>query len=80
MKTLPAIIMGVLFWTSIFFVVYANIKADEAEKQTIQAELNLELAREKVDKANNEEQKARDALAKAKIEISQLKRQLENCK
>lgn len=74
------IILGVLFWISIFFVVYANIKANQAEKQTIQAELMLELAKENERKAIEEEQKILIALTKAKEEISQLRSELKNCK
>lgn len=62
-----AMVLGFAMLVCIFFVVYANIKANEAEKQTIQAELNLELAKENEAKAKEEEQKAVEAAAKARI-------------
>lgn len=62
-----AMVLGFAMLVCIFFVVYANIKANEAEKQTIQAQLNLELAKENEAKAKEEEQKAVEAAAKARI-------------
>ncbi|MEO9967863.1 MAG: High-affnity carbon uptake protein Hat/HatR [Reichenbachiella sp.] len=62
-----AMVLGFAMLICIFFVVYANIKANEAEKQTIQAKLNLELAKENEAKAKEEEQKAVEAAAKARI-------------
>lgn len=63
-----AMVLGFAMLICIFFVVYANIKANEAEKQTLQAELNLKLAKEQEAKALEQEKKATEAAARALIE------------
>lgn len=77
------IIIGVLSLFIVFFVLYANIKANEAEKQVIMAQRNLELAKENEAKAKAEEQKAVEAAALALIEqkkAEELQKQLDDCK
>lgn len=77
------IIIGILAFISIFLVVFANIKAEEANKQTMQAQLNLELANQNMTIAKEEERKAVEAAATARIaerKASQLQEQLDNCK
>lgn len=77
------ILIGLLALVSVFFVVYANIKANEAEKQRLQAELNIKLAYEQEAKAKAQEQKATEAAAKALIEqkkAENLEEQLKNCR
>jgi WD40 repeat protein/energy-coupling factor transporter ATP-binding protein EcfA2 len=63
-----AIFLGLAALISIFFVVWAQIKASEAVKATLQAEQNMELALENEAKAKQQEQKAIDAAAQALIE------------
>ena len=75
-----AIVLGLAMLISIFFVVFANIKANEAEKQTIQAQLNLELAKENESKAKEQEQKAVEQAALAKIAERKAKEQEELAK
>lgn len=80
---LKNIIIGVLAFVTVFFVVYANIKATEAERQTLLAEMNLKLAKENEEKAKLEEQKAAEQAALATIEAQnarKLEQELENCK
>ncbi|WP_420582773.1 hypothetical protein [Reichenbachiella sp.] len=77
------IIIGVLSFLIVFFVLFANIKASEAEKQSIQAELNLKLAMENETKAKAEQENATKAaaqLAIAEQKVEELKRALEVCK
>ncbi|MEO9964703.1 MAG: hypothetical protein ABJF11_02875 [Reichenbachiella sp.] len=61
------ILIGFLILVSAFFIVFANIKANEAEKSAMQAQLNLELAIENEAKAKAQEQKAVEAAAMARI-------------
>lgn len=63
-----AIVLAFAMLVSIFFVVLSQIKADEADKKTIEAEINLRQAEENAEKAKEEEQKAVEAAAKARIE------------
>ncbi|UXX79320.1 High-affnity carbon uptake protein Hat/HatR [Reichenbachiella carrageenanivorans] len=63
-----AIVLAFAMLVSIFFVVLSQIKADEADKKTIEAEINLRQAEENAAKAKEEEQKAVEAAAKARIE------------
>jgi len=77
------IIIGVLVFISAFLVVYANIKAKDAEKQTIMAQLNLELAKENEAEAREQERRAVEAAARALIEqrkAEELQIQLDECK
>ncbi|SMD36978.1 hypothetical protein SAMN04488029_3172 [Reichenbachiella faecimaris] len=77
------IIIGVLSLFIVFFVVYANIKAKEAEKQVAMAQSNLELAEENAALAKAEEKKATEAAAMALVEqqkVQKLREQLEDCK
>lgn len=62
-----AMVLGFAMLICIFFVVYANIKSNEAQKQTLQAQLNLELAKENEAKAKEQEEKAVEQAALAKI-------------
>ncbi|WP_420579762.1 High-affnity carbon uptake protein Hat/HatR [Reichenbachiella sp.] len=62
-----AMVLGFAMLVCIFFVVFANIKAGEAEKQTIQAQINLELAKENEAKAEAESERATKAAAEARI-------------
>ncbi|WP_422360327.1 hypothetical protein [Reichenbachiella sp.] len=76
------IAIGVLSFLIVFFVLYANIKANEAEKQSILAELNLKLAEENETKAREQEQKAVEMAARAMIEqkkAEELQSQLDKC-
>lgn len=63
-----AIVLAFAMLVSIFFVVLSQIKADEADKKTIEAEINLRKAKENEAKAIEQEQKASEAAAKALIE------------
>lgn len=76
------ITIGVLSFLIVFFVLFANIKANEAEKIAIQSELNLKLAKENEAKAREQEQKAVEMAARAMIEQSkaeELQAQLAEC-
>lgn len=77
------IIIGILVLVSAFFIVLSNIKAEEAEKQTLAAEVSLRKAEENEAKAREQEQKATEAAAKALIEqrkTENLQAQLDKCK
>lgn len=77
------VIIGFLTATFVFFVVFANIKAKEAERQVIEAQMNLELAKENEAKAKAEQQIALEASAKVtllKNKILKLEEQLANCR
>ncbi|MEP3388889.1 MAG: High-affnity carbon uptake protein Hat/HatR [Reichenbachiella sp.] len=63
-----AMVLGFAMLVCIFFVVFANIKAEEATKQTLLAELNLKKAEENEAKAKDQEKKATEAAARALIE------------
>ncbi|MEP3389222.1 MAG: hypothetical protein ABJO02_13595 [Reichenbachiella sp.] len=76
------ITIGVLSFLIVFFVLFANIKANEAEKQAILAEQNLELAERNEAKAREQEQKAVEMAARAMIEqnkAEELQAQLAEC-
>ncbi|MDW3209066.1 MAG: hypothetical protein R8N23_04320 [Reichenbachiella sp.] len=76
------ITIGVLSFLIVFFVLFANIKANEAVKQTLLAELNLKLAEENETKAREQERKAVEAAARAIIEQQkavELQQQLDDC-
>lgn len=76
------IVIGVLSFLTVFFVLYANIKANEAEKQSILAELNLKFAEENEAKAREQEKKVVEAAALALIQqrkAEKLQQELDEC-
>lgn len=76
------IIIAVLAITSIFFVMYANIKASEAEKQTLMAQKNLRLAEKNAEKAKVSEKQAIEQAARAMIEqrkAEEVRKELQDC-
>ena len=60
------IIITVLALSTVFFVILSRIKANEAEKQAVLAELNLELALKHEEAAARQEDFAVKAAVKAK--------------
>lgn len=77
------ITIGVLALSTIFFGVLSNMKAREAEKQAILAELNLELAKKHEVAADEKEDFAVQAAVKAKELMrknEELEKQLKACK
>lgn len=77
------IFIGVLGVIVVFFVLFANIKANESVKYQMQAEMNLKIAQENETKAKEQEQKAVEAAARALIEqkkAEELQKQLDACK
>ena len=76
------ITIGVLSFLIVFFVLYANIKANEAEKYSIQSEMNLQLAKKNEAKTREQELKATEMAALAMIEqrkAEELQKQLDDC-
>ncbi|MEP2024330.1 MAG: hypothetical protein ABJH98_01100 [Reichenbachiella sp.] len=76
------IIIGILSILIVFFILFANIKANEAEKQAIMAQLNLELAEKNEAKAKEQEQKAVEAVALSMIHLrkaEELQLELDKC-
>lgn len=76
------IAIAVLSFLLVFFLLYANIKASEAEKYNIMAQQNLELAKENEAKVRAQEEKATEMAALAMIEqrkAEELQSQLDKC-
>ncbi|MEO9805774.1 MAG: hypothetical protein ABJF04_21130 [Reichenbachiella sp.] len=74
------IIIGVLSLLIIFFAVFAKIKADEAEKQTMSAKVNLEYAQKNLDMAKADQQQVLEVAVQASKRVKELEQQLEECK
>lgn len=76
------ITIGVLSFLIVFFVVFANIKAEEAVKQTILAEQNFKLAKKYEEMAKAQEEKSVEISAQAMIaqrRAAEMQKQLDDC-
>ncbi len=61
-----AVVLGMAALVSIFFVVFANIKANEADKQSALAQVQSELAKKNAEDAEKQAEEARISAAEAR--------------